>query len=76
MFDRLQRMVVLDTNVVSELVRTTPSPVVIGWVDALDSADLVITALSGWVRQDHHPQRVGRRDPTTRTADARGLVVA
>ena len=39
-------MIVLDTNVVSELARPTPSPTVIDWVDAHDSADLVITALT------------------------------
>ena len=39
-------MIVLDTNVVSELARPSPSPTVIDWVDAHDSADLVITALT------------------------------
>lgn len=39
-------MIVLDTNVVSELVRPTPSQAVIEWVDAHDSSDLVITALT------------------------------
>lgn len=39
-------MIVLDTNVLSELARPTPSPVVIDWVDQQASADLVITALT------------------------------
>ncbi len=39
-------MIVLDTNVVSELVRPTPNQAVIEWVDAYDSSDLVITALT------------------------------
>ncbi len=39
-------MIVLDTNVVSELARPTPSPAVIDWVDARDSSELVITALT------------------------------
>ena len=39
-------MIVLDTNVVSELARPTPSPAVIEWVDAQDSSSLVITALT------------------------------
>ncbi|WGW12340.1 type II toxin-antitoxin system VapC family toxin [Saxibacter everestensis] len=39
-------MIVLDTNVVSELARATPSREVLDWVDARDSADLVITALT------------------------------
>lgn len=39
-------MIVLDTNVVSELVKPGPSPRVISWVDGHDSTDLVITALT------------------------------
>lgn len=39
-------MIVLDTNVVSELVRPRPEPVVIGWVDALDSVDVWISAMT------------------------------
>lgn len=39
-------MIVLDTNVVSELVRPLPAPEVVAWVDAQDSADLVITAVT------------------------------
>lgn len=39
-------MIVLDTNVVSELVRPAPRQAVIEWVDRHDSADLVITALT------------------------------
>jgi predicted nucleic acid-binding protein len=39
-------VIVLDTNVVSELARPRPSPVVIAWVDAQDSSSLVITALT------------------------------
>ena len=39
-------MIVLDTNVVSELARPTPNQAVIEWVDAQDSSSLVITALT------------------------------
>jgi predicted nucleic acid-binding protein len=39
-------VIILDTNVVSELVKPTPSPAVIGWIDMRDSSDLVITALT------------------------------
>ncbi len=39
-------MIVLDTNVVSELARPKPSHAVIEWVDAQDSSTLVITALT------------------------------
>ena len=39
-------MIVLDTNVVSELARPQPAPEVVAWVDAQDSVDLVITAVT------------------------------
>jgi toxin FitB len=39
-------VIVLDTNVVSELARPRPSPEVVDWVDAQDSANLVITAVT------------------------------
>ncbi|MBH0053000.1 type II toxin-antitoxin system VapC family toxin [Salinibacterium sp. SWN139] len=39
-------MIVLDTNVISELVKPAPSQQVIEWIDAQDSAGLVITALT------------------------------
>lgn len=39
-------MIVLDTNVVSELVRPQPAPAVVAWVDAQDSDELVITVVT------------------------------
>lgn len=39
-------MIVLDTNVVSELAKPNPSKAVIDWVDVHNSADLMITALT------------------------------
>lgn len=39
-------MIVLDTNVVSELARPRPAPEVIDWVDAQNAADLLITAMT------------------------------
>jgi predicted nucleic acid-binding protein len=39
-------VIVLDTNVLSELVRPKPSQTVIDWIDIHDSAELVITALT------------------------------
>ena len=39
-------MIVLDTNVVSELARPAPNQAVIDWVDAQDSSSLVLTALT------------------------------
>lgn len=39
-------MIVLDTNVLSELAKPAPDPSVIEWVDTQDSSELVITALT------------------------------
>lgn len=39
-------MIVLDTNVVSELMRKTPEPDVLRWVDAFDAADVFMTAVT------------------------------
>ena len=42
----LGRVIVLDTNVVSELTRQAPSQPVIDWLDAQDPGDLMITAVT------------------------------
>ena len=39
-------MIVLDTNVVSELIRQTPEPGVVGWVDTVPSGDVFVTAVT------------------------------
>ena len=39
-------VVVIDTNVVSELMRLTPEPAVMTWFSAQDSAELYLTAVS------------------------------
>ena len=39
-------MVVLDTNVISELVRPQPSQAVIDFLDAYESSELVVTAVT------------------------------
>lgn len=39
-------MIVLDTNVVSELIRSSPAPQVVRWVDDRDSRDVAITAVT------------------------------
>ncbi len=39
-------MIVLDSNVVSELVRPSPNRSVVEWVDEHDSSELVLTALT------------------------------
>ncbi len=39
-------MIVLDTNVVSELIRSSPAPQVVRWVDDRDSRGVAITAVT------------------------------
>ena len=39
-------MIVLDTNVVSELMRPTPSPLVVEWVQEQNAGDLYTTAIT------------------------------
>ena len=39
-------MVVMDTNVVSELMRLTPDPAVMAWFSVQDSAELYLTAVT------------------------------
>ena len=39
-------MIVVDTNMVSELMRLTPEPAVMAWFSGQDSADLYLTAVS------------------------------
>lgn len=39
-------MIVLDTNVLSEIIRRTPAPQVVAWVDERAFSELAITAIS------------------------------
>ncbi len=39
-------MIVLETNVVSELMRASPHPQVLGWLDREDTRDLFVSAVS------------------------------
>lgn len=39
-------MIVLDTNVISELMRIRPEPTILAWVDGLDLDAVVITAMN------------------------------
>ena len=39
-------MIVLDTNVVSELMRQAPEPGVVSWVDKFSAADVLVTAVT------------------------------
>ena len=41
------RMIILDTNVVSELMRPNPSPIVVDWVAAQAAPDLYLSTVSG-----------------------------
>jgi predicted nucleic acid-binding protein len=39
-------VIVLDTNVISELIRLRPEPRVVAWVDGLDPEAVLITAMN------------------------------
>ena len=39
-------MIVLDTNVVSELMRKAPEPRVVSWVDRFSVSDVLVTAVT------------------------------
>ncbi len=39
-------MVILDTNVLSELTRLAPEPKVVAWIDQLDESDVFVTVIS------------------------------
>ena len=39
-------MILLDTNVISELMRAEPSPAVLAWFAARDAADMFLTAVT------------------------------
>jgi toxin FitB len=39
-------VIILDTNVISELIRQSPEPSVISWLDSLPPADVAITAIT------------------------------
>ncbi len=39
-------MIVFDTNVISELMRSEPSPVVVGWVRSLRASELYTTSIT------------------------------
>lgn len=39
-------MIVLDTNVVSEVVKPSPSPNVIGWLNGQETSDLYVTTIT------------------------------
>jgi len=62
----------LDTNVVSELMRPSPSPAVLAWIDATGTAGLALSSVSRWeIRYGLALLAEGkRRDGLTRQFDA------
>jgi toxin FitB len=62
-------VIVLDTNVVSELIKPAPAPPVITWVDEREPAELVITAITAAelragvaiLPRGHRSNQVGQR---------------
>jgi predicted nucleic acid-binding protein len=66
---RSGRMIVLDTNVVSELMRRRPHEDVLGWVDAHDPRTLAITAITA-AELLHGVERLPRGARAYRLADA------
>ena len=39
-------MIILDTNLISELVRKAPDLGVVSWLDSLDASDIALTAVT------------------------------
>ena len=58
-------MVIVDTNVVAEVMRTSPAPAVVGWFNAQDSASLFLTAITlGEIRYGLRIMPKGQRRQT------------
>ena len=67
-------MIVLDTNVVSELMRDQPEPGVLAWVDSRTSNDLFVTAVTeAEIRVGIVTMPMGRRRGELEAAAARVL---
>lgn len=77
-------MIILDTNVISELAKPIPNPEVIEWVDAHDSSELVITALTAaevragiaLLPEGHRKHEIGTRMESLLTETFAGYVLA
>ena len=77
-------MIIVDTNVVSELLRPTPEPRVEGWLTAQDGLDIYLTAISeaelryGVAIMDNGTRRDGLADAIDRIlrVDMAGRVLA
>jgi len=58
-------MVIVDTNVVAEVMRTSPAPTVVGWLNAQASASLFLTAITvGEIRHGLRIMPGGQRRQT------------
>jgi len=67
-------MIVLDTNVISALMRTEPDPVVVGWLDGLPSESVWTTSVTVFeVRMGLEILAPGRRRRHLEEAFARAL---
>ena len=61
-------MIVLDTNVISELMRATPDPLVLAWVAAQPRVDLLTTRIN-------HADIVEPRRAAGRTVDGNDALI-
>jgi predicted nucleic acid-binding protein len=76
-------MIVLDTNVVSELTRMSPSPAVLSWFNSQNQTDLYITVITvtelcfGVALLPDQPtrDRVSRQNETILTSDFAGQIL-
>ena len=64
-------MVVIDTNVVSELMRLTPEPAVMAWFSRQDSADLYLIPPAGRRRDRLAAEVDAANAPSARAAPPR-----
>ena len=77
-------MIVLDTNVLSELARPQPEPAVVDWVDGYESVEFVITALTAaeiragvaLLPPGRRQREVGQRMETLLTETFSGRILA
>ena len=67
-------MITLDTNVISELARHVPDPGVLSWLDSLDVADVVTTAITAAELRYGVARRPGGHRKRELTAVIRGIL--
>lgn len=66
-------MIVVDTNVVSELTRQAPAPGVISWLDSLTAVEIATTAITAAELLDSVARLPNGRRKTELSAAVRGL---